>query len=277
MRPTATAMPRPLSTTPRASRGNWLPYMKPARRDMAGPSSTFSLVASSMKPTGATMGTLRALASCAVSTPNAPPKWSTWLCVNTKPETGCAPRCWRAKARAAAAVSCVVSGSTTIQPVRPWMSVRFARSNPRSCQMPSRTWYRPGVWFRRAWRHRLGCTVAGASPCANCSASKSHTTWPCALRTWPLGLAMRPRRASSKLAGAFTSSVPRDAVWRARVAAVASCRTSATWARVAGARPSRSGKASAASVGRFRMEVLNLFEMEKASSAQFICAGSYQN
>ena len=80
-RPNGTALPRPLSTTPVALAGRRLPYMYMARRAMAVPISTFSLVASSMKPAGATMGTLRALASSAEITPSTPPKWSTWLCV----------------------------------------------------------------------------------------------------------------------------------------------------------------------------------------------------
>ena len=41
----------------RAERDNALPYMKPARRPIAIPASTFSLVASSMNPRGATIGT----------------------------------------------------------------------------------------------------------------------------------------------------------------------------------------------------------------------------
>ena len=49
-RPNGTALPRPLSTTPVAWAGRRLPYMYMARRAMAVPISTFSLVASSMKP-----------------------------------------------------------------------------------------------------------------------------------------------------------------------------------------------------------------------------------
>ena len=74
MRPQASAFPSPVSTSPVASRGSGLPYMYPARRAMAVPSRMFSLVASSMNPAGATMGTLRAFASSGAITPSAPPK-----------------------------------------------------------------------------------------------------------------------------------------------------------------------------------------------------------
>ena len=43
-------------------------------------------------------------------------------------ETGLSPRCLRANARAARAVSWAVRGSTTIHPVSPSISVMFARS-----------------------------------------------------------------------------------------------------------------------------------------------------
>jgi hypothetical protein len=105
-------------------------YME--RRAMATPIMMFSLVASSMKPTGATTGILRAAASSAAITPNAPPKWSAWLWVKITAETGLSPRCLRAKAIAAAAVSRAVSVSTTIQPVLPSISVMLARSKPRN-------------------------------------------------------------------------------------------------------------------------------------------------
>ena len=141
------------------------------RRPMATPIIRFSLVASSMKPTGATTGTPRAFASSAEITPSAPPKWSTWLCVKITADTGLSPRCWRAKAMAAAAVSREVSVSTTIQPVLPSISVMLARSKPRSCQMPSRTLNRPIWLFSSAWRHRLGLTVAGAWPSTKAKAS----------------------------------------------------------------------------------------------------------
>ena len=59
-----------------------------------------------------------------------------------------------ADAIAAAEVSREVPVSTTIQPVWPWISVMLDRSNPRNCQMPSRTWNRPWMRFSRAWRHR---------------------------------------------------------------------------------------------------------------------------
>lgn len=141
------------------------------RRPMATPISTFSLVASSMKPAGATTGTWRAWASSADSTPSAPPKWSTWLCVKITADTGLLPSCWRAKAIAAAAVSREVSVSTTIQPVLPSISVRLAKSKPRSCQMPSRTLKRPIWLLSRACRHRLGFTVSGAAPLTKAKAS----------------------------------------------------------------------------------------------------------
>jgi len=44
---------------------------------------------------------------------------------------------------AAAAVSAVVSGSMTIQPVSPWMKVALAASKPLTCQIRSDTWNRP--------------------------------------------------------------------------------------------------------------------------------------
>ena len=67
-------------------------------------------------------------AAPAGSTDWMPPKWSPWLCVKITAETGRSPRCLRASAMAAAAVSSVVSGSTTIQPVRPWINVMFETS-----------------------------------------------------------------------------------------------------------------------------------------------------
>ena len=64
----------------------------------------------------------------AAARPSMPPKWSTWLCVKITAETGRSPRWRRASAIAAAAVSRVVSGSTTIQPLRPSISVMFETS-----------------------------------------------------------------------------------------------------------------------------------------------------
>jgi hypothetical protein len=154
-----------------------------ARRPIAGPTSTFSLVASSRKPAGATTGILRCTTCSAVTTPSAPPKWSAWLCVKTSALTGLSPKCWRAKAIAAAAVSRVVSVSTTIQPLRPSISVMFARSKPRSWWMPGATLNRPIWLFSLAWRHRLGLTVSGAAPSTKLKRSKSHTVRPSAART----------------------------------------------------------------------------------------------
>ena len=51
-----------------------LPYMYMERRLMVVPASTFSLVASSMNPTGATIWVFVS----AFSTDTTPPKWSTW-------------------------------------------------------------------------------------------------------------------------------------------------------------------------------------------------------
>ena len=85
--PRAGCLPRPVSTWPRALRSSGMPYMKLARRPMATPASTFSLVASSTKP-------LRRDDADAArrrrrgSTPSTPPKWSTWLCVKITATTG---------------------------------------------------------------------------------------------------------------------------------------------------------------------------------------------
>ena len=95
---------------------------------MVVPAITFSLVASSMKPTGATISVF----ASAPSTACTPPKWSTWEWVKMIAEMGLFPRCSRAKAMAAPAVSFVVSGSTIIQPVLPSMILIFERSKPRS-------------------------------------------------------------------------------------------------------------------------------------------------
>jgi hypothetical protein len=103
-----------------------------ARRAMAVPTSKFSLVASFMKPAGATTGTLRRATSAGLMTPNAPPKWSAWLCVKISAVTGLLPKCWRANAMAAAAISRLVSVSTTIQPVFPSTRVMLPMSKPRS-------------------------------------------------------------------------------------------------------------------------------------------------
>ena len=134
---------------------------------MAVPTRTFSLVASSMKPAGATTGILRWATSCAEATPSAPPKWSTWLCVKTMADTGLSPRCLRANASAAEALSRAVSGSTTMKPVLPSISVMLEMSKPRSCQMPSVTLNSPICAFSTACRHRLGLTVGGALPSTN--------------------------------------------------------------------------------------------------------------
>jgi hypothetical protein len=134
---------------------------------MAVPTRMFSLVASSMKPSEAMTGILRSATSLAVATPSAPPKWSAWLCVKTIADTGLSPRCLRAKASAAAALSRAVSGSMTMKPVLPSISVMFAMSKPRTCQMPSVTLNRPVCAFSTACRHRLGLTVGGALPSTN--------------------------------------------------------------------------------------------------------------
>ena len=128
MRPRAGSLPSPVSTWPRGLRARGMPYMKLARRDMAMPAIRFSLVASCMKPAGATMRTPARAASSSGSTASIPPKWSTWLWVRITAETGRSPRWRRARSRAARAVSCDVRGSTTIQPLAPSISVRFERS-----------------------------------------------------------------------------------------------------------------------------------------------------
>ncbi|MCY1549609.1 hypothetical protein D9M68_857850 [compost metagenome] len=79
--PCATALPSPASTWPVAERCRLVPYMYWARRLIALPAKTFSLTASSMKPSGASTLTLPALTSSSLITPLAPPKWSAWLCV----------------------------------------------------------------------------------------------------------------------------------------------------------------------------------------------------
>ena len=53
--PTAGALPSPVSTWPRGLRASGMPYMYAALRPIATPASTFSRVASSVKPCGATM------------------------------------------------------------------------------------------------------------------------------------------------------------------------------------------------------------------------------
>ncbi len=74
--PTGTPLPSPVSTWPFASRASAPPYMNIARRPIAVPASTFSLVASSMKPLGATIGIAAAAAGSPGNTASTPPKWS---------------------------------------------------------------------------------------------------------------------------------------------------------------------------------------------------------
>ena len=99
-----------------------------ARRPMAMPARMFSLVASSTKPRGAMMRTWARAAGSSGRTARTPAKWSMWLWVKITATTGAGSRCWRARASAAAAVSTLVSGSTTIQPVAPRISVMLERS-----------------------------------------------------------------------------------------------------------------------------------------------------
>jgi hypothetical protein len=94
---------------------------------MAMPASTFSLVAASTQPFGATMRTPRDTSS-GVTTACMPPKWSMWLWVTITARIGAWPRCLRASASAAAAVSREVRGSTRIQPLCPTRIDRLARS-----------------------------------------------------------------------------------------------------------------------------------------------------
>jgi hypothetical protein len=90
------------------------------------PASTFSLVTSSTKRRGVTMRTPSA--EPFGSTALTPPKWSTWLCVKITATTGSSPRCLRASACAAVALSTLVSGSTMIQPVWPRIQLMFETS-----------------------------------------------------------------------------------------------------------------------------------------------------
>ena len=48
---------------------------------MALPATTFSLIAASVKPSGAMTWQRPAATSSAVVTPLTPPQWSMWLCV----------------------------------------------------------------------------------------------------------------------------------------------------------------------------------------------------
>ena len=54
--------------------------MYSARRAIAGPATTFSLMAASRKPSGAMIRSPFARSS-ADTIPRSPPKWSMWLCV----------------------------------------------------------------------------------------------------------------------------------------------------------------------------------------------------
>ena len=76
--PSVDAFPSPESTCSRGARSSKKPNMYAARRVMVVPASTFSLTASTTKPSGAMTGTL-GLGSG--RTARAPPKWSMWLWV----------------------------------------------------------------------------------------------------------------------------------------------------------------------------------------------------
>ncbi|MCY1238118.1 hypothetical protein D9M72_508380 [compost metagenome] len=72
--PTASALPMPESTVPRAPRSRKAPNWYCARRLIALPASTFSAIACSMNPAGAITATLPALTSSSLTTPLTPPK-----------------------------------------------------------------------------------------------------------------------------------------------------------------------------------------------------------
>jgi hypothetical protein len=57
--------------------------MYDARRVIALPAITFSLTASNVNPSGATIRTRPAATSSGEHTPRTPPKWSAWLWLNT--------------------------------------------------------------------------------------------------------------------------------------------------------------------------------------------------
>ena len=79
--PSEVVCPRPAPTWPLGPFGSSAPYMYVARRDIALPAKTFSLTACSRKPSGAMTGMRPDATSSSATTPRAPPKWSTWLCV----------------------------------------------------------------------------------------------------------------------------------------------------------------------------------------------------
>ncbi|MDT4851332.1 hypothetical protein FQZ97_855100 [compost metagenome] len=74
MLPWEMVWPRPALTLPSALRGSIAPYMYTARRDMALPAMTFSLMACSLKPAGAMMRTLPDFTSASSRMPRTPPK-----------------------------------------------------------------------------------------------------------------------------------------------------------------------------------------------------------
>lgn len=59
-------------------------------------------------------------------------QWSACECEYTTATTGRSPRCSATSSMAAAAVSLIVSGSNTIQPLSPQTKVMLARSQPRT-------------------------------------------------------------------------------------------------------------------------------------------------
>ncbi|MDT4813888.1 hypothetical protein FQZ97_468820 [compost metagenome] len=79
--PRASALPRPVSTWPRAPGGSSVPNWYCERRFIALPARMFSATADSMKPEGAITCTLPAATSASLTTPFTPPKWSAWPCV----------------------------------------------------------------------------------------------------------------------------------------------------------------------------------------------------
>ena len=85
-----------------------------------------------MKFFGVISGTLPDLTSASSTTPRVPPKWSPWVCEMITATTGRLPSFSLIRSSAARAVSLLVSGSMTIQPVLPLMNEMFARSKPRT-------------------------------------------------------------------------------------------------------------------------------------------------
>ena len=152
---------------------------------MAVPAMRFSLVASSMKPAGAMIGTLRALASSGNDPEHAAEMVGVAVAENDRRNRLVAEMFAR-KAIAASDVSREVSVSMTIQPLFPSTSVMLARSKPRNCQMRSVTLNRPTWLLSTDWRQRL---IDGLWRIAltKAKASKSQMTLPSGSLICPVG------------------------------------------------------------------------------------------